>query len=105
MTKGQLKCILFVQFSDSKRENYIVEPEDLEKSFLDNQVEHKSTITLAEFKNLKGDSDDEEEGEAEQDEEMEDEQDEDQKAEHEAEPNQEDKADEKPHEHQGGSGN
>lgn len=60
MTKGQLKCVLLVQYDDPKRDDLFVEPEDLQKSFLECGVEHKSTLLLVEFRNMRSDSDDDE---------------------------------------------
>jgi hypothetical protein len=72
MTKGQLKCVLLIQYDDPKREDLFVEPEDLDKSFLENGVENKSTLLLVEFRNMRSDSDADEGGEGGEDEQEED---------------------------------
>jgi hypothetical protein len=63
MSRGSIKCVLVIQYADKNREEEYVEEDDLSKSFLDNAVENKSKLIIAEYKNFKGDSEDEEGGE------------------------------------------
>ena len=52
--------MLLIQYKNGTRENFPVRPEDLDKTFLENEVEHQCTLLLVEFRNMR-DSDDEEE--------------------------------------------
>uniref|UniRef100_A0A7S3CNL1 Uncharacterized protein n=1 Tax=Strombidium rassoulzadegani TaxID=1082188 RepID=A0A7S3CNL1_9SPIT len=62
MARGNYKCMLLVMYKGKDEENCMISEEDLQKSFIDNNVKHKSTLALAEKKNMKG-SDDEDEDE------------------------------------------
>mmetsp|Transcript_27996 Transcript_27996/g.42321 ORF Transcript_27996/g.42321 Transcript_27996/m.42321 type:complete len:691 (-) Transcript_27996:29-2101(-) len=62
MSKGQEKCVVFVQYKNESIDQHPIEPQDLGKAFIENKVDHQSTLMLVELRNMK-DSDDEEEEE------------------------------------------
>jgi ribosomal protein L25 (general stress protein Ctc) len=68
MTEGNLKCALMVISDDKEQEDVLVEPEDFQKTFLENNVSHNATLLLVELRNMRSASDDEEADEGGEDE-------------------------------------